>query len=99
PRDARQETAGEAFIACSFWLVSAFAEIGEPARARALCERLLANASPLGLYAENLDPRSGRHLGNFPNAFTHLALIHAVLHVIKIDQHEPHGRVSSPSAA
>jgi alpha,alpha-trehalase len=87
---------GEAFIACSFWLVSAFAEIGEPERARSLCERLLAHASPLGLYAEHLDPYSGRHLGNFPNAFTHLAQINAVLHVIRIDQLQQTSRVSSP---
>jgi GH15 family glucan-1,4-alpha-glucosidase len=89
---------GEAFIACSFWLVSAFAEIGEPERARALCERLLANASPLGLYAEHLDPYSGRHLGNFPNAFTHLAQINAVLHIIRLDQLQQTSRVSSPHA-
>jgi GH15 family glucan-1,4-alpha-glucosidase len=87
---------GEAFIACSFWLVSAFAEIGEHERARALCERMLAHASPLGLYAEHLDPFSGRHLGNFPNAFTHLAQINAVLHVIRIDQLDQTTRVSSP---
>jgi GH15 family glucan-1,4-alpha-glucosidase len=90
---------GEAFIACSFWLVSAFAEIGEPERARSLCERLLAHASPLGLYAEHLDPFSGRHLGNFPNAFTHLAQINAVLHVIRIDQLQQTSRVSSPHLA
>ena len=54
--------------------------------ARALCERLLALASPLGLYAEEIDPHSGRHLGNFPQAFTHLALINAVMHVIRADQ-------------
>jgi len=70
------------FLICSFWLVSALSEIGEPARAADLCERLLAHASPLGLYAEELDARTGRHLGNFPQAFTHLALINAVLHVI-----------------
>jgi GH15 family glucan-1,4-alpha-glucosidase len=102
PRDGRPDhvaAAGEAFIACSFWLVSAFAEIDEPERARAYCERLLAHASPLGLYAEHLDPHSGRHLGNFPNAFTHLALINAVLHVIRLDQKDQHGRVSSPSSA
>jgi GH15 family glucan-1,4-alpha-glucosidase len=87
---------GEAFIACSFWLVSAFAEIGEHDRARALCERLLAHASSLGLYAEHLDPYSGRHLGNFPNAFTHLAQINAVLHIIRIDQLQQTSRVSSP---
>jgi GH15 family glucan-1,4-alpha-glucosidase len=70
------------FTSCSFWLVSALVEIGEVARARQLCERLLAHASPLGLYAEELDARSGRHLGNFPQAFSHLALINALLHVI-----------------
>ncbi len=74
------------FTICSFWLVSALAEIGELKRARALCEKLLSYASPLGLYAEEIDPRSGRHLGNFPQAFTHLALINAVMHVIRADQ-------------
>jgi alpha,alpha-trehalase len=73
------------FTICSFWLVSALVEIGETARARQLCERLLSYASPLGLYAEELDPRSGRHLGNFPQAFTHLALINAVIHVIRAE--------------
>jgi alpha,alpha-trehalase len=70
------------FLICSFWLVSALSEIGEEARAAQMCERLLSHASPLGLYAEELDARTGRHLGNFPQAFTHLALINAVMHVI-----------------
>ncbi|MCU1678651.1 MAG: glycoside hydrolase family 15 protein, partial [Frankiales bacterium] len=74
------------FAICSFWLVSAFAEIGDSDRARELCEKMLSYASPLMLYAEEIDPRSGRHLGNFPQAFTHLALINAVLHVIRADQ-------------
>jgi GH15 family glucan-1,4-alpha-glucosidase len=74
------------FAICSFWLVSALAEIGEPGRARALCEKLLGFASPLGLYAEEIDEKSGRHLGNFPQAFTHLALINAVMHVIRADE-------------
>jgi GH15 family glucan-1,4-alpha-glucosidase len=55
-------------------------------RARQLCERLLGYASPLGLYAEEVDPETGRHLGNFPQAFTHLALINAVMHVIRADE-------------
>jgi GH15 family glucan-1,4-alpha-glucosidase len=75
-----------AFTICSFWLVSALAEIGDAVRARELCEKLLSYASPLLLYAEEIDPRSGRHLGNFPQAFTHLALINAVMHVIRADQ-------------
>ncbi len=74
------------FTICSFWLVSALIEIGEIARGRALCERLLSHASPLALYAEEIDPRSGRHLGNFPQAFTHLALINAVMHVIRAER-------------
>jgi GH15 family glucan-1,4-alpha-glucosidase len=73
------------FSICSFWLVSALVEIGETARARRLCEKLLSYASPLGLYAEELDPHTGRHLGNFPQAFTHLALINAVMHVIRAE--------------
>jgi GH15 family glucan-1,4-alpha-glucosidase len=71
------------FTICSFWLVSALSEIGEHNLAHELCERLLGYASQLGLFAEEIDPRSGRHLGNFPQAFTHLALINAVLHVIR----------------
>jgi GH15 family glucan-1,4-alpha-glucosidase len=74
------------FAICSFLLVSALAEIGEHDRARSLCEKLLGYASPLNLYAEEIDARSGRHLGNFPQAFTHLALINAVMHVIRADQ-------------
>jgi GH15 family glucan-1,4-alpha-glucosidase len=73
------------FTICSFWLVSALVEIGELRRARHLCERLLGYASPLKLYAEEIDTRTGRHLGNFPQAFTHLAQINAVMHVIRAE--------------
>ena len=71
------------FLICSFWLVSALVEIGDVKRGRDLCERLLGYGSQLRLYAEELDYRSGRHLGNFPQAFTHLALVNAVMHVIR----------------
>jgi GH15 family glucan-1,4-alpha-glucosidase len=73
------------FTICSFWLVSALTEIGELDMARALCEKLLAHASPLALYAEQIDAHTGRHLGNFPQAFTHLALINAVVHIIRAE--------------
>jgi alpha,alpha-trehalase len=76
------------FTICSFWLVSALVEIGEIERGRALCEKLLSYASPLLLYAEEIEARSGRHLGNFPQAFTHLALINAVMHVIRAEEEE-----------
>jgi GH15 family glucan-1,4-alpha-glucosidase len=74
------------FTICSFWLVSALVEIGELDRARALCAKLLSFASPLHLYAEEIDPHDGEHLGNFPQAFSHLALINAVMHVIRADE-------------
>src|SRR6476469_3859565 len=70
------------FTICSFWLVSALCEIGDYSRARRMCARLLSLAGPLELYAEEIDVHSGAHLGNFPQAFTHLGLINAVLHVI-----------------
>jgi alpha,alpha-trehalase len=79
------------FLICSFWLVSALSEIGERGRARELCERLLEAAGSLDLFAEELEAESGRHLGNFPQAFTHLALINAVSHVIADERREDGG--------
>jgi GH15 family glucan-1,4-alpha-glucosidase len=79
------------FLICSFWLASALSEIGESGQARALCERLLEAAGSLDLYAEELEALSGRHLGNFPQAFTHLALINAVSHVIADEQRSDGG--------
>jgi alpha,alpha-trehalase len=70
------------FLICSFWLVSALAIIGEEQRARDLMERLLRIASPLGLYAEEFETGTARHLGNFPQAFSHLALIEAAARII-----------------
>jgi alpha,alpha-trehalase len=70
------------FVICSFWLVSALAIIGEMQRARTLMERLVKAASPLGLYAEEFDVETGRHLGNFPQAFSHLALVEAAARII-----------------
>ena len=76
------------FLICSFWLVSALATIGEVQRARDLMERLLRIASPLGLYAEEFDAETGRHLGNFPQAFSHLALIEAAAQIILAERVE-----------
>ena len=74
------------FIICSFWLVSALAIIGEEQRARDLMEKLLRVASPLGLFAEEFDVETGRHLGNFPQAFSHLALIEAAARIIAAER-------------
>jgi GH15 family glucan-1,4-alpha-glucosidase len=87
------------FTICSFWLVSALVEIGEVSRAKHLCERLLSFASPLYLYAEEIEPATGRHLGNFPQAFTHLALINAVVHVIRAEEEADSTGVFQPANA
>ena len=76
------------FTVCSFWLVSALVTIGDLERARAHLEKLIGAASSLGLYGEELDPTTARHLGNFPQALTHLALITAVLGVIKAERQQ-----------
>jgi GH15 family glucan-1,4-alpha-glucosidase len=76
------------FLICSFWLVSALATIGEAQRARDLMERLLRIASPLGLYAEEFETDTARHLGNFPQAFSHLALIQAAARIVVAERLE-----------
>jgi GH15 family glucan-1,4-alpha-glucosidase len=76
------------FLICSFWLVTALAIIGELQRSRDLMERLLREASPLGLYAEEFDADTSRHLGNFPQAFSHLALIEAAARIILAERIE-----------
>ncbi len=76
------------FLICSFWLVSAFAAIGEMEQATSLMERLLRIASPLGLYAEEFEVERARHLGNFPQAFSHLALIQAAGRIVLTDFRE-----------
>jgi GH15 family glucan-1,4-alpha-glucosidase len=76
------------FLICSFWLVSALAVIGEHQRARDLMEKLLRIASPLGLYAEEFDVDTAHHLGNFPQAFSHLALIEAAARIIVAERLE-----------
>ena len=68
-----------AFLPCSFWLVQALAVTGRTAEAHELFAELLALASPLGLYGEEMDPTSHRHLGNYPQALTHAALLQAAL--------------------
>ena len=76
------------FLICSFWLVSALTIVGDEQRARDLMEKLLSIASPLGLYAEEFDTSTGRHLGNFPQAFSHLALIEAAAGIIVAERLE-----------
>jgi GH15 family glucan-1,4-alpha-glucosidase len=69
------------FLLCSFWLVDDLAMQRQLAPARDLFERLTAHGNDLGLFSEELDPKSGELLGNFPQAFTHLAIINAAAHI------------------
>jgi GH15 family glucan-1,4-alpha-glucosidase len=72
-----------AFLPCSFWLADCLAIMGRREEASALFERLLAVRNDVGLLAEEYDPRARRLLGNFPQAFSHVALIHTALHLTR----------------
>jgi GH15 family glucan-1,4-alpha-glucosidase len=67
------------FTLCTFWLVSALILADRVEEARKIYDNLLAKATPLGLFAEELDPETGEHIGNFPQAFSHLGVIHAAV--------------------
>ncbi|HVD03992.1 MAG TPA: glycoside hydrolase family 15 protein [Candidatus Dormibacteraeota bacterium] len=80
-RDDGLGTSEGTFLLCSFWLVNNLALQRQLGPARDLFERLIAHGNDLGLFSEELDPRSGELLGNFPQAFTHLAIINAAAHI------------------
>lgn len=79
--ETHRESGEGAFILCSFWLIEHLLREGEIGRADRLLEQIIAHASPLGLYSEEIDPATGEFLGNFPQAFSHLGLITAILNV------------------
>ncbi|HET7532116.1 MAG TPA: glycoside hydrolase family 15 protein [Nocardioidaceae bacterium] len=82
------------FVACSFWLVSAYARAGRVEEAHALMERLLDLLNDVGLLSEEYDPAARRMAGNFPQAFSHLALVGAAVHLADTDP-----RHADPEAA
>jgi GH15 family glucan-1,4-alpha-glucosidase len=79
--------AGEgAFLACSFWLADAYLLIGRRDDAEALFERLVALCNDVGLLSEEYDPRARRALGNFPQAFSHVALINTAFNLSRAEK-------------
>jgi len=92
------------FLPCTFWLVDNFALMGRVDEARALFERLLRLTNDVGLLAEEYDPESGRLLGNFPQAFTHVAMVNSASNLSRIESsggpahHRGRGRVESQPA-
>jgi GH15 family glucan-1,4-alpha-glucosidase len=80
PGDGLPEGEG-AFLACSFWLVDNYILQGRYDEARKLFERLLAHCNDVGLLAEEFDPQTGRMLGNFPQAYSHVGVINCALNL------------------
>jgi GH15 family glucan-1,4-alpha-glucosidase len=97
--------AGEgAFLACSFWLADNYILQGRYAKARKLFDRLLSRCNDVGLLAEEVDPSTGRMLGNFPQAYSHVGLINCALNLSRQkgpaeERAEPSGPISSASDA
>jgi GH15 family glucan-1,4-alpha-glucosidase len=73
------------FLACSFWLVSAYAHAGRAEEAHALMRRLVGLVNDVGLLSEEYDPVRDRMVGNFPQAFSHLALVGAAIALRDVD--------------
>jgi GH15 family glucan-1,4-alpha-glucosidase len=80
------------FLPCSFWLADAYVELGRADAARRLFERLLALRNDVGLLSEEYDPAGGRMLGNFPQAFSHLALVNSAYNLSLLPERPAHHR-------
>jgi len=76
------------FTVCTFWFINSLYKIGERKKAKALFEQLLSYSNHLGLFSEDIDFKTKRLLGNFPQAYSHLALIETAINLSNITQEE-----------
>lgn len=90
-----QEGEGTFFLS-TFWLIDCLTLLGRVDEARVWLSKIIHDASPLGLYAEEFDPRTKRHLGNYPQAFTHLGLINSLLNLNKAQKQLKRNRIFYP---
>ncbi len=91
--EMHRQTGEGAFVLCSFWLIEHLIREGEITRADKLLDAIIARASPLGLYSEEIDPATGDFLGNFPQAFSHLGLITAILNIERAKKDDDFARL------
>jgi GH15 family glucan-1,4-alpha-glucosidase len=83
------------FLACSFWLADGYALLGRTREARELFERLIALRNDVGLLSEEYDPESGRLVGNFPQAFSHVGLVNTAYNLSPTATRPAHHRRQS----
>ncbi|WP_206633433.1 glycoside hydrolase family 15 protein [Methanoculleus taiwanensis] len=101
--DAPEGVGGEeaSFVVCTTWLINALIHAGRVKEANRLFQNLLARASPLGLYAEELEPRTGIHRGNFPQSLSHIGIINAAVslaHAGYVGTVSPHHAAAADAA-
>jgi len=86
PDDFGKSTSG--FLITSFWLIDALFRIGKTKKAKMLFNQVIKLKNHLGLFSEDIDPKTKQQLGNFPQAYTHIAVINTAMALTGMDKHK-----------